>query len=68
MKKFTWEEPIEERILEFVNHMRADMDSLVSSRTGFLDRGLRKEAGCFSKAYQTVEDFIIKEIRLRNEI
>ena len=66
IKNYRLEADIEDRILEYVNHMKADMDTVVRRRTGWLDRKLRQEARCYRDAYQTVEKFIIREIKLRN--
>ena len=68
MKRMFPEEPIEARILEFVNHMRADMDALARTKTGWFDRGVRSGAKYYSEAYNIVENFILREMKLRRAI
>lgn len=61
----SWDKPIEEEILSYVRSMRRNWQTMEVSN---IHRSVRKEAKSIIMAYQSVEDHIVREIKLRKEI
>lgn len=61
----SWDRPIENEILEFVRTMKVNMQH--TSAVNMWPR-TRREAQAYANAYETVEDHIMKEMKLRAEI
>lgn len=62
---FSWDEPIEEEILNFVRHMKRSWQGMVHSS---IWPHVRKAAEAYVSAYEAVEDHIVREIELREKI
>lgn len=65
MPIMSWDKPIEEEILGFVQQMRRSME--MQANQNIWGR-TRKDAALYANAYKTVETHIIKEIEFRKEV
>jgi hypothetical protein len=73
MPKMSWDKPIEEETLEFLNHMISDWErNLILNdnlREGWIfTNSRRSEALGLIKAYKTVREHIEKEVAFRASI
>jgi hypothetical protein len=58
-KKFSWERPREQRILEFVQSLANQMENVEING----QKEVREGAGNYAKAYRTIESFILKLLK-----
>ena len=73
--KMSWEKPIEEELLSFVRGMASQMERVENKPNNGLfgtslfdtDKSIREGASNYVKAYRTVENYILREIKLREE-
>ena len=68
---FSWEKPIEEEILTYVQHMAKSMEQVAqrTKETGWLaNNRLQEDAQKMANAYRTVENHVEHEIKLRKSI
>ena len=64
-KKFSWEMPIEDEILDFVCRMKRSMGKIVKKHS---NRATGVGAKNYEDAYRTVEEYIRKQIELRKTL
>ena len=68
---FSWEKPIEQEIMAFVQHMAREMERTASrqrERGWFANNRLQDDAQKMADAYRTVEKHIKREIKIRKKI
>ena len=71
LPQFSWEKPIEEEILNFTRNMAIQMEraSDYHKETGwFANNELSENCARMAQAYRTVEEYILKEIKIRKSI
>jgi len=71
MPKMSWEQPIEEEILNFTVSMATNMEAVANKpkETGwFANNRLQEDAGKMALAYRTVANHIKKEIEFRKKL
>lgn len=61
----SWDRPIEDIILEYVRSMKRNWQQ---QQTANIWGSVRKESKNIIMAYESVEDYIVREIALRNQI
>ena len=69
--KFSWEKPIEQSTLEFCNSMAEQFRKAENHHreTGwFANNNYSEQLGVMAKAYETVAEYIEKEIKIRKSL